>query len=519
MAFTRRWILVVLAAFLFLLSLLHTRSVTNDSHIQQRPSSGSAKAKDKKPKTWTAPEPELDPVPPWFQRYEAKYPLPEASMVPIPDPKPGSVPRIQAQFPAEEDPAKKKVREQRLATVKETFLRSWKAYKQYGWKADEIGPLQGDIKTTFGGWGATLVDSLDTLWIMGLKDEFEEAVVAAGEIDFSDTKVTNLNVFETTIRYLGGFLGAYDLTGREYPILLEKAVEVGDLLYVAFDTPNHFPVLRWDWMYARDGATQQASFSNVVAELGSLTVEFTRLTQLTKDPKFYDAIQRIMAFFEANQDKTKIPGLWPLAVDAMTPSFPKDNRFTFGGMADSLYEYLPKQHLMLGGGSDAYKKMYEKAIDVATRMLFFRPRTKDGDDVLISGSLLAGSERRSATLQAEGQHLTCFAGGMVALGAKIFNRPDDLEVGRKLTEGCIWAYRAMPTGIMPEIFRAVPCREGATSCKWNPRDWFPDKTDLTDEQIASKAEQSNLVPGIMSMTDKTYILRFVLARPYFRDLC
>ncbi len=30
-------------------------------------------------------------------------------------------------------------------------------------------------KQSFGGLGATLVDSLDTLWLMGLKDEFQKA--------------------------------------------------------------------------------------------------------------------------------------------------------------------------------------------------------------------------------------------------------------------------------------------------------------------------------------------------------
>lgn len=509
MAYTRRWILVILVAFLFLLSLLHTRTVTNDPRFQQqRPFKG----KDRdggKPKTRTKPEPEREPRPKWFERYEEHFALPAESIVPIPSAKPGTVPRIQAEFPAKEDAAKKKVREERLQAVKETFLRSWKAYKKHGWKADEIGPIEGNVKTTFGGWGATVVDSLDTLWIMGLKDEFEEAVVAVGEIDFSDTTADTLNVFETTIRYLGGLLAAYDLTGGEYPILLEKAVEVGDLLYVPFDTPNRFPLLRWDWMRAREGRRQVASTSNVVAELGSLAVEFTRLTQLTRDPKYYDAIQRIMDFFARSQDSTRLPGMWPLGVDAATPSFGTDSRFTFGGMSDSLYEYLPKQHLMLGGGSEQYRVMYEKVMTVAKRMLFFRPRTRDGDDdILISGNLQAtAGERRAATLQPEGQHLTCFAGGMVALGAKIFNRPDELEIGRKLTEGCIWAYRSTPTGIMPEIFRAVPCQEGAPSCKWDPRAWFPDSDGLTDDEVATKAEKANLVPGFLSMADKTYILR------------
>ena len=59
------------------------------------------------------------------------------------------------------------------------------------------------------------------------------------------TEADIINVFETTIRYLGGFLGAYDLSDGKYPILLEKAKELGEVLYNSFDTPNRLPITRW----------------------------------------------------------------------------------------------------------------------------------------------------------------------------------------------------------------------------------------------------------------------------------
>jgi len=92
-----------------------------------------------------------------------------------------------------------------------------------------------------------LVDALDTLWIMGMTEEFEIAVIASQEIDFTITEEKDINVFETTIRYMGGFLAAYDISGGKYPILLAKAVEVGELLMSCFDTPNRMPISRWDW--------------------------------------------------------------------------------------------------------------------------------------------------------------------------------------------------------------------------------------------------------------------------------
>ena len=177
---------------------------------------------------------------------------------------------------------------------------------------------------------------------MDLHDDFREAVEAIKVIDFSTCALQQLNVFETTIRYLGGFLSAYDLSGGKYPILLQKATEMGDMLYKAFDTPNRIPITRWDWQAARDGASQQADESALVSEIGSLTLEFTRLSQITGEPKYFDAVQHVMDVFDEQQDKTKLPGMWPVLINARNGDYTGFNGFTIGGMADSLYEYLPK---------------------------------------------------------------------------------------------------------------------------------------------------------------------------------
>src|ERR1700733_6943641 len=105
----------------------------------------------------------------------------------------------------------------------------------------------------------------------------------------------------------------------------------------------------------------------LVSELGSFSLEFTRLSQITKDPKYYDAIARIAnAFFDA-QNSTKLPGMWPVSIDAKTPSFSEDNFFTLGGMSDSTYEYFPKHYLLLGGLLSQPKQMYETFIEVAKK--------------------------------------------------------------------------------------------------------------------------------------------------------
>ncbi len=187
-----------------------------------------------------------------------------------------------------------------------------------------------------------LIYFTDTLWIMGMHHEFRDSIAAIDQIDFSTCALEELNVFETTIRYLGGFLAAYDLSERRYPTLLQKATEMGDMLYKAFDTPNRLPIVRWKFKDALQGVSQEAHDSVLVSEPGSLTLEFTRLSQITGDPKYYDAVQQIMDVFEEQQDKTKIPGLWPVVINPKDADFREYGGFTIGGMTDSLYEYLPK---------------------------------------------------------------------------------------------------------------------------------------------------------------------------------
>ena len=171
---------------------------------------------------------------------------PVSSLSPLPTGSPIKIPKIQHKFGIETEHNKAE-RKQRQEAVKKAFLHSWQGYKQQAWLQDEVTPVTGGFKNGFGQRAATLVDSLDTLFIMGLEEEFEQAVHAIKKIDFTTAAVQRLNVFETTIRYLGGLLSAYDLSKGKHSTLLHKAVELGDMLYAAFDTPNRMPVTRWDW--------------------------------------------------------------------------------------------------------------------------------------------------------------------------------------------------------------------------------------------------------------------------------
>jgi mannosyl-oligosaccharide alpha-1,2-mannosidase len=75
------------------------------------------------------------------------------------------------------------------------------------------------------------------------------------------------------------------------------------------------------------------------------------------------------------------------------------------------------------------------------------------------------------TYDYEVTHLTCFLGGMFGLGGKIFDSAEDVEIGKKLTDGCVWAYEAMPAGVMAEYSSILPCKS-VNECKFNETAWY-----------------------------------------------
>ncbi|KAK0391554.1 hypothetical protein NLU13_1054 [Sarocladium strictum] len=444
-----------------------------------------------------------------WRTLKTNYPV--STVAPLPTEQPRSFPKVQAVF-TKESRSSRQQRLERQKAVKETFLRSWKAYKEHAWLQDELKPVTGSSHNPFGGWAASLVDALDTLWIMDLKEEFAEAVGAIDQIDFRETTLDEVNVFETTIRYLGGFLSAFDLS--QDPRLLQKAVEVGDMIYKSFDTPNHMPVMRWDVKAAASGERQVAKSGTLSAEIGSLCMELTHLSQISGDPKWFDAAHRITEALAKQQDSTELPGMWPLVVDAEKQTFNAGSTFTLGAMADSLYEYLPKMVALTGGQLPIYQKMYEKAMDVAPKHLFYKPMTPTNEDILVSTAFQTkGGSAVHGERDTQGQHLVCFLGGMLALGSKLFERRQDMQLAEKLTNGCIYAYRAFPHRIMPETWHMVPC-EPDSECPWDENRWKKEvlrinsmSSDATLQEADAIIHDDALPQGFTKISDRRYILR------------
>lgn len=543
----------------------------------------------------------------WSKQPE-HFPVPTESLIPLPTDEPLSIPQIQYAFSSEKGEGKLAQKE-KLDTIKEAFAFSWAGYKEKAWMHDELSPKSGKYRNPFCGWGATLIDTLDTLWLMDMKDEFDEALEALRKVDFTTSMRNDIPLFETVIRYLGGLIGAFDISGGTHKIILEKAVELGEILIGSFDTPNRMPMTFYLWKPTFASQPHRAKTRVVLAELGTLSLEFTRLAQLTKEDKYYDAIARITNEFEIWQNQTSLPGLWPLRVDAsgcrkaakgfqgfenvdlssssnrdekpltssgkvskinatgvdskdqltakgkadsskdedadqstsrisrssrktrprtgseddaldsklatapetkrraaherrdlvdstaeastgsaqksssqsdcepqglVSPPSGSTEEYSLGGMADSTYEYLPKEYLLLGGSEVKYRRMYELAADAAKKHLIYRPMIPDEKRSILQSGLLQVTGKKGSSqklsFEPEGTHLTCFVGGMFAMGAKIFGRQEDLDFGKRLTDSCIWAYESTKTGIMPESYLSIACNQ-IESCTWNETLW------------------------------------------------
>ncbi|KAF2638040.1 seven-hairpin glycosidase [Massarina eburnea CBS 473.64] len=411
-----------------------------------------------------------------------------------------SRPRIQHHFKPDSPHVAAK-QEQRRQAVLGVTKKAWAAYREHAWMKDALKPLSGQFVDQFSGWAATLVDSLDTLWIMGLRDEFYEAVEAVAAIDFGKSTSYTVNTFETNIRYLGGLIAAYDLSGHE--VLRAKAVEVGDLLYAGFNTDNKMPVDMIQFERAKEGAGLVVEDGVVSASPGTITLEFSRLSQITGDSKYYAAVSHVMDLFYEHQNETKLPGMWPMMVSMRREDVVSGYQFTIGGNADSLYEYLPKAHALLGSADPSSKKyevMSRTFMDTAMSNLFFHPMIPGDEDILISGNVdVLGT---GPSLDPESEHLSCYIGGLYALGGRLLENEKYLDAGAKLARGCAYAYKSFPSGMMPERYNMVKCPgpDPKQSCTWDQSLWVTEREKRTQYK-------DHLPLGFTTAKDPRYILR------------
>lgn len=193
----------------------------------------------------------------------------------------------------------------RQQKVKEAFLHAWSGYKKFAMGRDELMPLSRQGVDGLGGLGATVVDALDTAMIMGL----DEVVAEAGSWveEHLSERIRNkgqVNLFETTIRVLGGLLSAYHLSGGENgtnitqagpkpEVYLETAKDLADRLLSAFSTsPTVIPfsdvILHDKSAHAAPGGLSSTS------EVSTVQLEFNYLSSISGDEKYGLEAMKVM---------------------------------------------------------------------------------------------------------------------------------------------------------------------------------------------------------------------------------
>ncbi|KAL7333465.1 hypothetical protein PS15p_202366 [Mucor circinelloides] len=322
--------------------------------------------------------------------------------------------------------------------IKDAFVFSWEGYRNYSWGYDENRPISNSARNTRNGWGATIVDALDTLYIMGLHKDFKYAQDYVASINWDKIKNDEpVQLFETVIRYVGGLLSAYDLSHEK--VFIKKAVELVDKLLPAFDTPTGIP---YQYVNFTSGEPVKSATA-CLAEIGTIQIEFTRLSEITGNWKYHYVGQHVYDVFTSMHATTF--GLFPHLIDVNTGE-PIGNHVTWGGMGDSFYEYLIKQLVVSRGKDDIKKEMVSKIIaSLKDELLVDSPSDP-------SASFLAVLDGNRKNLQMD--ELACFAPGSLLLAARTF--PEDYKelerIAKRLMYGCYSAWDLTITGLAPEIF-------------------------------------------------------------------
>lgn len=277
---------------------------------------------------------------------------------------PGTPPRLEAL------PGDAVVSFARQEAVRRAFQHAWHGYTTFALGSDALRPVSRQGEGGDEGlckMGMTVVDALDTALVMGLPDVFRTGLAWVSE-HLTVAGQANINLFETTIRILGGLLSAFAMSGEG--ALLEKATLVADALVAsgAFDTP---------WGIPKGTVTLPASPADVAAGVGgsasnpawvqghssvaealTLQLEFEYLSRATGDTAYAtladEAVTHLHWVLQGGAGGPhRASGLWNAYLDPTSGKVGRHFPITLGARGDSAYEYFLKLWLSRGMPGDS----------------------------------------------------------------------------------------------------------------------------------------------------------------------
>ncbi|GFN81159.1 alpha-1,2-mannosidase [Plakobranchus ocellatus] len=275
----------------------------------------------------------------------------------------------------------------------EMFDHAFGAYMEHAYPADELMPLsckgryrgsepsRGDIDDTLGNFTLTLIDTLDTLAVLGKLDEFDEAVQNVIKDTRFDTDVV-VSVFETNIRILGGLLGghvaAVYFKKRKLGMLwyhdelLTMAKEVGDRLLPAFNTSTGIPYARVNLLHGITPKIVNSNRDTCTSCAGTMILEFAALSRLTGIAVYEEKSRKAMDYLWGQRHRSN--NLMGTVLNVHNGDWIRRESGVGAGI-DSYYEYVLKTYVLLG--DDTYLARFNKHYDGVMRYISQGPLLVD----------------------------------------------------------------------------------------------------------------------------------------------
>jgi len=225
--------------------------------------------------------------------------------------------------------------------IKQEMIRSWNAYKKYAWGYDVLLPLS---KTGFNWYDESLgispIDAYSTLAYMGFEKEAKEIEAYAINMDWE--KDVYVQVFEVNIRILGGLLAIYDFSKN--PEILEKAIDFGNRILPAFDSPTGIPYHSINLKTGKTAGNKGEGKGTIinVAQAATYLMEFGILSYYAEDPKYYQAAKKATQAIFERRSKIGLPGDF---INVETGEWTNDWHYIQAGV-DAYYEYMFKSNYL-----------------------------------------------------------------------------------------------------------------------------------------------------------------------------
>ncbi|KAF8757001.1 glycosyl hydrolase 47 family [Rhizoctonia solani] len=240
------------------------------------------------------------------------------------------------------------------------FTAAYGDYKKYAWGHDSLAPLSKSFIDDRNGWGATIVDAMSTMKIMGLETP------------------DNVSLWE-----------------KDHA-LIDRARDVGNKLSNGWQGTNDFPYNNLN--FTSDAPVIEESG---IAVAGTLILEWAKLAEYTGNKTYLELAEKSMRRIGTND--SPLPGLPAQGIDPSTGK-PVGDYITWGGGSDSYFEYLIKYGRLTNNASPEWTSRWLTAVDSSIRYLAQTAVNTSVPDLLYLGDYTKNRTRAGTRMKDGDRH-------------------------------------------------------------------------------------------------------------------